>query len=44
MFSEFTEDGIPILNADGSELSKRMLKKLIKKRAAHKQRLEWSKG
>ena len=44
VFSEFTEDGIPTLNADGSELSKRMLKKLIKKREAHRQRLEWSKG
>jgi hypothetical protein len=44
MFSEFTEDGIPTLNADGSELSKRMLKKLIKKREDHRKRLERSKG
>jgi hypothetical protein len=44
MFSEFTEDGIPTLNADGSELSKRMLKKLIKKRDDHMKRLERLKG
>jgi cysteinyl-tRNA synthetase len=40
MFSEFNEDGIPIINADGFEVSKRMLKKLLKKREAHKRRLE----
>jgi cysteinyl-tRNA synthetase len=32
MFSEYTDDGIPMLNADGSEVSKRLLKKLLKKR------------
>eukprot|EP00934_Nitzschia_sp_Nitz4_P006701 Nitzschia sp. Nitz4//scaffold21_size171442//2009//3931//NITZ4_002136-RA/size171442-processed-gene-0.0-mRNA-1//1//CDS//3329542336//6691//frame0 len=38
-FSAFTELGIPTHNADGSEVSKRLLKKLLKKRDAHKARL-----
>jgi hypothetical protein len=42
MFLEFKEDGIPITNADGSEVSKRLLKKLMKKRQAHRTRLEES--
>jgi cysteinyl-tRNA synthetase len=42
MFLEFTEDGIPITNADGSEVSKRLLKKLMKKRQAQRTRLEQS--
>ena len=40
MFTEYAEDGMPIRNADGSELSNRMSKKLKKKLAAHKKRLE----
>ena len=32
MFSFFDEDGIPTLNSDGSEVSNRLRKKLIKKR------------
>ena len=40
VFSEFTSDGIPTKNADGSEVSKRLLKKLLKKRDAHQKRLE----
>jgi cysteinyl-tRNA synthetase len=42
MFLEFTKDGIPITNADGSEVSKRLLKKLMKKRQAQRTRLEQS--
>ena len=42
MFLEFTEDGIPITNADGSQVSKRLLKKLMKKRQAQRTRLEQS--
>lgn len=38
-FSGFSDDGMPTLNADGSEISKRMLKKLKKKREAHLKRL-----
>lgn len=40
MFSEFKDDGIPVLNADGSEVSKRLLKKLLKKREKHQTRLQ----
>ena len=40
MFSDFSNDGIPILNADGSNVSKRLLKKLLKKRDEHRKRLE----
>jgi cysteinyl-tRNA synthetase len=40
MFLEFTEDGIPMTNVDGSEVSKRLLKKLMKKQQAHRTRLE----
>lgn len=39
-FSAYTADGIPTHNADGSEVSKRLLKKLLRKREAHEQRLE----
>jgi cysteinyl-tRNA synthetase len=39
-FSQFTEDGVPTHNADGTEVSKRLLKKLLKKRDAHRTRLE----
>ena len=42
MFSEYSNDGMPIRNADGSELSKRLLKKLKKKHETHKKRLEES--
>jgi cysteinyl-tRNA synthetase len=38
MFSEYTSDGIPTHNTDGSEVSNRALKKLLKKREAHKAR------
>ena len=38
MFSKYTDDGIPILNADGSEVSKRLLKKLKKKRDSYVKR------
>ena len=41
-FSKFAEDGIPTLYADGSEISKRTLKKLMKKRGAQRKRLERS--
>ena len=40
LFAEFDNDGVPTRNADGSELSKSKLKKLLKKREAHRQRLE----
>lgn len=39
LFSQYTADGIPTHNADGSEISKRALKKLLKKREAHKERI-----
>lgn len=42
MFVEFTSEGVPIRNADGTEVSKRLLKKLLKKRELHKKRLEVS--
>ena len=42
MFSEYSSDGMPIRNADGSELSKRLLKKLKKKHETHKKRLKES--
>lgn len=35
MFLEFDEDGIPVRNADGSEVSKKQQKKFRKKRARH---------
>eukprot|EP00980_Cylindrotheca_fusiformis_P031751 scaffold26900_cov117-Cylindrotheca_fusiformis.AAC.1 len=41
-FAEFSDDGMPTLNADGSEISKRALKKLKKKREAHIKRLQGS--
>jgi hypothetical protein len=40
MFSEFTDQGIPTHHADRTEVSKRLLKKLLKKRQAHQKRLE----
>ncbi len=39
MFSVYNNDGIPTHNADGSEVSKRALKKLLQKRDVHKERL-----
>jgi cysteinyl-tRNA synthetase len=39
-FAAFDENGVPTHNADGSEVSKRQLKKLLKKRALHEQRVE----
>lgn len=39
-FSEYDERGIPTKNADGSDISKRMLQKFEKKRAKHIKRLE----
>jgi cysteinyl-tRNA synthetase len=41
-FLQLTVDGVPITNADGSEVSKRLLKKLLKKREAYMKRLETS--
>jgi cysteinyl-tRNA synthetase len=38
-FAAFTEEGIPTHNADGTEVSKRLSKKLMKKRKAHEERL-----
>lgn len=38
-FSAYDQEGIPTHNADGSEVSKRALHKLLKKREAHKARL-----
>ncbi len=43
VFSEYAEDGTPTHNADGSEVSKRSLKKLLKKRDKHQARLEKNK-
>jgi len=40
MFSKFNEDGFPILNADGTEVSKAMARKLMKKQEKHRKRLE----
>ena len=40
MFSDYTDDGIPTTNSDGTDVSKRLLKKLLKKRDTHKKRLE----
>ena len=40
IFSSYTEDGIPTHNADDSEVSKRSLKKLLKKREKHRERLD----
>ena len=40
VFSEYSNDGMPTHNADGSEVSKRMLKKLSKKREKHRLRLQ----
>eukprot|EP00339_Tiarina_fusa_P006498 CAMPEP_0117068978 /NCGR_PEP_ID=MMETSP0472-20121206/48348_1 /TAXON_ID=693140 ORGANISM="Tiarina fusus, Strain LIS" /NCGR_SAMPLE_ID=MMETSP0472 /ASSEMBLY_ACC=CAM_ASM_000603 /LENGTH=258 /DNA_ID=CAMNT_0004791267 /DNA_START=103 /DNA_END=879 /DNA_ORIENTATION=+ len=40
MFTEYTDEGIPVRNADGTEVSKRLRKKLLKKRSAHIVRLE----
>lgn len=38
-FSQFDQNGVPTHNADGSEVSKRLLKKLLKKREIHVKRL-----
>jgi cysteinyl-tRNA synthetase len=43
VFSEYSEDGRPTQNADGSEVSKRLLKKLLKKREKHIFRLDKNK-
>jgi cysteinyl-tRNA synthetase len=40
VFSEYLEDGTPTHHADGSEVSKRLRKKLIKRREKHRLRLE----
>jgi cysteinyl-tRNA synthetase len=40
LFSDFTDEGMPIHYADGTEVSKRLLKKLWKKRQAHEKRLQ----
>ena len=39
-FSTYSDDGIPTHNADGTEVSKSLLKKLMKKREKHKKRLK----
>ena len=39
-FSAYTEDGIPTHNADGTEVSKRLHQKLMKKRRKHQERLQ----
>jgi cysteinyl-tRNA synthetase len=39
-FSEFNADGFPTHNADGTEVSTRLRKKLLKKWDAHKERLK----
>ncbi|KAL7566679.1 hypothetical protein ACA910_017742 [Epithemia clementina (nom. ined.)] len=39
MFSAYTSDGFPTHNAEGTELSKSLTKKLLKKRQAHEKRL-----
>jgi len=40
VFSAYSDDGIPTHIADGSEVSKRLLKKLLKKREKHRLRLD----
>jgi hypothetical protein len=40
MFSAYDSSGFPTHNIDGSELSKRMIKKLSKKREGYRRRLE----
>ena len=40
VFSAYSDDGIPTHNAGGSEVSKRLLKKLLKKREKHRVRLD----
>jgi cysteinyl-tRNA synthetase len=42
-FSEYSDEGMPVRNADGSALSNRLLQKLRTKRAKHAKRLENSK-
>jgi cysteinyl-tRNA synthetase len=44
MFSKFSDDGMPLQMFDGSEVSKRMLKKLMKKKNSHRTRLERAQG
>lgn len=39
-YSQFDADGVPTHNADDSEVSARLLKKLLKKREIHKNRLD----
>ena len=39
-FSAYDDEGIPTHNADGSEVSKRQRKKLLKKRSVHEKRLQ----
>ena len=39
MFSAYSPDGFPTHNSDGTELSKSLTKKLLKKRHAHEKRL-----
>lgn len=39
-FAQYLEDGLPTHNADGSEVSKRLLKKLKKKQKKHRHRLD----
>ena len=43
-FSAYTEDGIPTHNADGTEVSKRLHQKLMKKRRKHQERLQAKKS
>jgi len=38
-FSEYDSDGIPIKNADGTDVSNKLTKKLLKKRKKHEKRL-----
>lgn len=39
-FAQYDSQGIPLKNADGTDVSKRLLKKLLKKREKHAKRLE----
>jgi len=43
LFSEFNASGIPTKNSDGSDVSKAMLSKLMKKQEKHRTRLEGNK-
>jgi cysteinyl-tRNA synthetase len=40
MFSQYDEDGIPTKNADGSDISNRLMKKLQKKREKHQRKVD----